>query len=212
MRAALYARVSTDQYVKGKNKNGEMVKRQDPEVQLIKLREFARNRRYEVVKEYTDRASGSNAYRPGFEDLMKAAFHREFDIILIVRLDRITRSLSNLLNIMEDLQRAKVDLIATDQSITLDSPTGKLMVHLLGAFAEWEKEIIRERVKDGLDKARIRGTKSGKAIGRPPTYSIEQLEQANQLLRNNPHISLSELSRRVGMDRKTLKRKLRPES
>jgi DNA invertase Pin-like site-specific DNA recombinase len=188
MRAALYARVSTEKDDR-KGENGETVKRQDPEVQLIKLREFAHNREYKVVKEYTDRASGSNAYRPGFEEMMKAAFHREFDIILIVRLDRITRSLSNLLSIMEELQRAKVDLIATDQSIALDSPNGKLMVHLLGAFAEWEKEIIRERVKDGMDKAKARGTKSGKPIGRMPSFSTTQLERGCQMRRDHPEMS-----------------------
>jgi len=208
MRAALYARVSTEKEDK-RGENGEAVKRQDPEVQLIKLREFARNRGYEVVKEYTDRASGSNAYRPDFEEMMRTAFRREFDVILIVRLDRITRSLSNLLNIMEELQRAKVDLIATDQSIALDSPTGKLMVHLLGAFAEWEKEIIRERVKDGMDKARAKGTKSGLPIGKPPSYTQEQLRQARALFEASPGISLAEISRVVGMDRKTLRRRLK---
>lgn len=207
MRAALYARVSTEKDDR-KGENGEMVKRQDPEVQLIKLREFAHNREYEIVKEYTDRASGSNAYRPGFEDMMKAAFRREFDIILIVRLDRITRSLSNLLNIMEDLQRARVDLIATDQSIALDSPTGKLMVHLLGAFAEWEKEIIRERVRDGMEKAKVRGTKSGRPIGRAPTFTDEQMSKAIHIKHSNPSIDWSELSKITGIDRRTLRRKI----
>lgn len=209
MKVALYARVSTDLTEDDlKTADGKVVFRQNPEVQLLKLREFARNRGYEVVAEYQDRASGSDPNRQQLEEMMRAAFRREFDAILIVRLDRITRSLSNLLSILQQLESAKVNLIATDQNIELSSPTGRLMVHLLGAFAEWEKEIIRERVKDGMAKARVKGTKSGLPIGRAPTYTKGQLEGARRLKAQEPGISWSELERRSGICRRTLKREL----
>ena len=107
------------------------------------------------MSQYQDR----EAAHPGGNNraMMQAAFRREFDTILIVRLDRITRSLANLLSMLEELEAAKVNLIATDQNIELSSPTGKLMVHLLGAFAEGEREIIQERVRDGLALARRAG-------------------------------------------------------
>jgi DNA invertase Pin-like site-specific DNA recombinase len=208
-RVALYARVSTNLDEKDlKNKDGEAVKRQDPEVQLIKLRRFAENHGWEVVAEYADRASGADDSRPEFDKMMKAAYKREFDVILVVRIDRIMRSLSNLLNVLNQLQEWKVGLHATDQQIDLSSPTGRLMVSILGALAEWEREIIRERILDGMDKARLKGTKSGRPIGRAPTYEPDDLREAKRLIREDPAISWSELSRRTGMDRKTLRRKL----
>lgn len=213
MRVALYARVSTSipQEIKNgdlKGKENEVVFRQDPEVQFLKLREFAKNRGYEIVAEYQDRASGSDPNRQQLEEMMKAAFRREFDTILIVRLDRITRSLSNLLSLLQELESAKVNLIATDQNIELGSATGRLMIHLLGAFAEWEREIMSERIKDGIAKARIRGTKSGLPIGKPPKYSKGQLKRAFALYDSDPGIPLAELSRQTGINRKTLRRKL----
>jgi DNA invertase Pin-like site-specific DNA recombinase len=200
-RAALYARVSTRATAAGDE-------RQDPEVQLSKLRQFAAARGYRIVAEYQDRASGADPRREQLEAMMQAAFRREFDTILIVRLDRITRSLANLLSMLEELEAAKVNLIATDQNIELSSPTGKLMVHLLGAFAEWEREIIQERVRDGLALAKKRGTRSGRPIGRPPSFSPKQWERAKAILQAEPEISYSELSRRTGMERRTLQRKV----
>mgnify|MGYP002408892201 FL=1 len=200
-RAAIYARVSTRATAAGDE-------RQDPEVQLVKLRQFAAARGYRIVAEYQDRASGADPRREQLEAMMKAAFRREFDTILIVRLDRITRSLANLLSMMEELEAAKVNLIATDQNIELSSPTGKLMVHLLGAFAEWEREIIQERVRDGIELAKRRGTRSGKPIGRPPAFIPKQWERAKAILREEPQISYSELARRTGIERRTLQRKV----
>lgn len=179
-KVAIYARVSTDTQIgELKNALGEDVKRQDLEVQVLKLKEFASNRGYEVIRIYRDRASGLDPNRKQLEEMMKAAFRHEFDAILIVRLDRITRSLTNLLDLMGQLDEAGVNLIATDQNIVLDSPTGKLTIHLLGAFAEWEREIISERVRDGMDKAKAKGTKSGNPIGRPPQLT-PRLNQSRQ--------------------------------
>jgi DNA invertase Pin-like site-specific DNA recombinase len=141
-----------------KDSSGEAVKRQDPEVQLIKLREFASNHGWEVVEEYVDRASGSDASRPSFDDMMAAAYRHEFDLILVVRIDRIMRSLVNLLNVLQTLQK-------------------------------W-----------------LKGTKSGKPIGREPSFTKEQLTLAESIRGANPEISWSELSRAAQIDRRTLRR------
>jgi len=123
MRVALYARVSTT--------HGE----QDPEVQLSKLRDFCRSRGYEIVKEYVDMKSGADPHRPALEEMMEDARRRRFEAIIIVRLNRITRSISNLLRIIEDLQAWNVGLICVDQPIETNSTTGRLMIHILTALA-----------------------------------------------------------------------------
>jgi DNA invertase Pin-like site-specific DNA recombinase len=97
--------------------DGEVVDRQNPEVQLIKLRAFAENHRWEKVAEYVDRASGKDTSRPEFDKMLGAAFRHEFDIILIVRIDRIMRSLKNLHDVLENLKEYKVKLMATDQHL-----------------------------------------------------------------------------------------------
>jgi DNA invertase Pin-like site-specific DNA recombinase len=96
--------------------------------------------------------------------MLKDARARQFDIILIVRIDRLARSTRHLLNILESLQGFGVDLVCTDQEIDTKSPAGKLLFTILGAVSELELDLIRERTKDGLARARAQG----KRIGRPP--------------------------------------------
>jgi DNA invertase Pin-like site-specific DNA recombinase len=95
--------------------DGEVVDRQNPVVQLIKLHAFVENHRWEKVAEYVGRASGKGTSRPEFDKMLGAAFRHEFDIILIVRIDRIMRSLKNLHDVLENLKEYKVKLMATDQ-------------------------------------------------------------------------------------------------
>jgi DNA invertase Pin-like site-specific DNA recombinase len=161
-RAALYARVSTPASSKRSTRDGDR-ERQNPETQLRKLREFAAARGWEVVAVYVDRLSGKDANRKALNDMMKAAFRREFDVILIVRLDRIMRSIANFVTINQQLTSYGVGLVCTDQMIDTTTPAGRLQQNLLVAFAEYEREMIRERVKDGLDRARA----EGKKLGRP---------------------------------------------
>jgi putative DNA-invertase from lambdoid prophage Rac len=162
MKVALYARVSTPKTDKKVTNEGDRM-RQDPETQLIKLRAFAAARGYEVSKEYVDRISGKDANRRALKSMMEAAFRHEFDAILIVRLDRIMRSLANFALINEQLSAAGVGLICTDQLIDTTTPAGRLQQNILAAFAEYEREAIRERVLDGIARARS----EGKKLGRP---------------------------------------------
>jgi DNA invertase Pin-like site-specific DNA recombinase len=150
MRVALYARVSRHD------------KDQNPENQLIKLRSFAERHQWTVYREYVDYASGAKPSRPQFDEMLRDARARRFDAIVIVRIDRLARSTRHLLNVLESLQGFGVDLICTDQEIDTKSPAGKLPFTVLGAVSELELDLIRERTKDGLARARAQGKRLGR--------------------------------------------------
>lgn len=149
MKAGLYARVSTTD------------KEQNPENQLMRLREYAQRQGWEY-EEFTDFLSGKDANRPGFSALLSRCKRREFDIIAVVRLDRMMRSVQNTLNVMDDLNAWGVRFLCLDQPIDTGTASGRFQLQMLAAVAEFEREQIRERVKDGL--ARARG--QGKILGR----------------------------------------------
>ena len=165
MKAALYARVSRAD------------KDQNPENQLIKLREYARNHGFVTYNEYVDHASGAQPSRPQLDRMLADARGHRFNAIIAVKLDRIGRSALNLLEILRDLEHDRIGLICTDQQIDTTIPMGKLLFTLLGAIAEFERELIRERTKDGLARA----IAQGKRLGRPPnparTDEIVRLRQ-----------------------------------
>lgn len=160
MIVALYARVSTD--------------KQDEQLQLPRLREYAARKGLEVYREYSDKASGKNADRPGWMALESDARRGEFDAVVVVKLDRIMRSLSQMLEVFESFHNMGIEIITLDQGpMNLTSPMGKLQARLLAMLAEWEREIISERTKEGLAARRAKGVK----LGRPkldefPTHTI----------------------------------------
>jgi DNA invertase Pin-like site-specific DNA recombinase len=152
LRVVLYARVSTSD------------KDQNPETQLMKLRTFAADRNMIVVGEFFDKASGTDPNRPKWKNEVKPLLRSgKADALVVVRLDRIMRSTKELLTFISDLEGWGRALICTDQPIETNTAVGRLMITLLGAFAEFEREIIAERVNDGLARAR----KEGKTLGRP---------------------------------------------
>lgn len=153
MYVALYARVSTDD------------KGQDPEVQLEVLRSLASSRGYQISREYVDYASGKDGNRPEFKLMMEAARKHEFDAIMALRVDRMMRSVINLRNTIEELQRFRVKLIFTDFEFDPDSPTSNLILNVISSIAEWERQIIAKRTSEGLEHARHKGS----ALGRPKT-------------------------------------------
>ncbi len=164
IKAALYARVSTDD------------KGQDNLNQLVKLREFAANRRFESAVEFVDTASAANDNRPGLDKMLKAAKKHEFDIIVIVRLDRMMRSVQNTIKIIKDLDRWKVELFVLDQNIDFGTASGRLQYEVLAAVAEFERELIRDRTIDGLNRAR----RQGKKLGRPRVSDEKASERTRQ--------------------------------
>jgi len=148
-RAAIYARVSLD--------DG----RQNLDAQLGPLREYVQRREWSAV-EFEDMASGSDRRRPGLDGLMKAARRREVDAVVVVKLDRLGRSLAHLVQTLDEFRSLGVDFIAVDQGIDTMTPMGRLMAGFLGAIAEFERDMNRERTMAGLAAARRRGVKLGR--------------------------------------------------
>ncbi len=150
-RIALYARVST--------RNN-----QDPEMQLAELREYAGRRAWQIVEEYVDQGvSGCKESRPALNRLMSDAHRRQFDAVLVWKIDRFGRSLKHLVNALADLAALGVAFISLRDNLDLSTPSGRLMFQIIGAMAEFERSLIQERVKAGLRAARNKG----RMLGRP---------------------------------------------
>lgn len=156
MRVAIYARVSTD----GQSVNS----------QIAELREVAQRRGWEVVQEYVDKGiSGAKGrdQRPALDALLKAATRGEFENVAAWSVDRLGRSLQHLVAGLGELQAAKVGLYLHKQGLDTSTPSGRAMFGMLGVFAEFEREMIRERVMAGIKSAKANGTKTGNPFGRP---------------------------------------------
>ena len=152
MKVALYARVSTSD--------------QNCAAQLQELGSYCITRTWDVYDRYVDAGiSGAKDRRPELDRLMKDAKSRRFDAVVVTKLDRFSRSLSHMVSQLEELQAAGVRFLAINQGIDTgkDNPTGRLMVHLLTSFAEFERDLIRERTCAGIVYARSQG----KRLGRP---------------------------------------------
>src|SRR5215470_17629579 len=149
-RAGIYVRVST----------GE----QDTGMQEQELKESAERRGWEV-KLYHDRGqSGAKESRPGLDVLLSDVRRRRIDVVMVWSLDRLARSLKQLLALAEEFHELGVDLCSHKQSIDTASPAGRLTYQVLGAVAEFEREMLRERVRSGIAQAR----RAGRKLGRPP--------------------------------------------
>jgi len=149
-RAALYLRVSTiDQH---------------PESQLHDLRGLAAQRGFEIVQEYTDRISGIKAKRPGLDQLMADARRGKFDIVLTWAFDRLARSVRHLLEVLDELNRLKVEFISFRENIDTGGPLGRALIVIIGAISELERNLIIERVRSGMRRAKL----EGRRLGRPP--------------------------------------------
>lgn len=157
-RVALYARVSTS--------SGQ----QNPEMQIRELREYAANRCWEIAGVYTDvGVSGSREQRPALSALMNDARKRQLDAVLVWKLDRFGRSLRHLVNALAELESLGVVFVSLRDNLDLGTPSGRLMFQIVGAMAEFERALIRERVRAGLNNAKAKG----KRLGRPKTYVDE---------------------------------------
>lgn len=155
-RVGLYARVSTDH--------------QSTENQLLELRAAAARMGWEVVEEFVDRGiSGAKGRkdRPRLDAMLKGVARKEFDIVAAWSVDRLGRSLIDLVGLLQELHSTGVDLYLHQQGINTTTPAGKALFGMMGVFAEFERGMIVERVKSGMARAKKNGTKSGNAIGRP---------------------------------------------
>lgn len=166
MRAALYLRVSTTD--------------QDTDRQERELRAVAAARGWQIVECYTDNGiSGAKGRekRPAFDQLHKDAARRKFDLVMAWSVDRLGRSLKDLVVFLGEMHSLGVELFLFQQALDTTTPAGKAMFQMLGVFSEFERAMIVERVRSGLAKAKAKGTRSGKPIGRPrvPKRKREQI-------------------------------------
>jgi DNA invertase Pin-like site-specific DNA recombinase len=162
-RAALYVRVSTT----NRSTRNQAVFEQNPEVQELPLRQMAEQRGWSVVRVYSDRMSGSKADRPGLNALMRDARRGAFDVVVVWRFDRFARSIEQLVLALAEFRTLGIDFVSSQEALDTSTPMGKAMFTIIGAMAELERNVIRERVVAGIEHARNHGTKSGAAIGRP---------------------------------------------
>jgi len=182
MKVALYARVSSR----------ESSERQNPENQLQNLRRRADWDEVEIYDEYIDFAPGSDPNRPALKKLMADMRAMRFRKVYIVRLDRITRSLVNLLSLIEEFQEKGVGLVCTEQDIRTDTSSGKLLIHFLGAIAEFERELISERTREGLERARAQGHLPGpKPIKIDMVLAKEMKDQGSNFIEISKHFGVS---------------------
>jgi DNA invertase Pin-like site-specific DNA recombinase len=137
---------------------------QNLDTQRLALLEYAKNRGFEIVEEYADHGfSGNKDRRPALDRLMKDARARRFDGILVARFDRFARSTKHLVTALEEFAALGIDFISLSESVDTSTPMGKMIFTVLGAVAELERNLIKERIAMGLDRAR----KEKKVLGRP---------------------------------------------
>ena len=166
-RIAIYARVSTD--------------KQTCENQLQELRVIAERMNYTIVSEFVDNGiSGMKTRqdRPALDQLMKSATQRKFDMVMCWSIDRLGRSLQNLVEILNELQAMKIDLFFLQQGMDTSTPSGRMIFSVFGAIGEFERNLIRERVIAGQKRAVANGVKMGR-----PSKMNDGMRSAIQLLR-----------------------------
>ena len=149
-RVALYLRVSTlDQH---------------PETQLYDVRQLAQQRGFQIEHEYTDKISGTRARRPGLDQLLADARRGKFDVVMVWAFDRMARSVKHLLEVLDELNHLNIEFISFRENIDTGGALGRAVVVIIGAIAELERNLIIERVRAGLRRARL----EGRHIGRQP--------------------------------------------
>lgn len=146
---AIYARVSTD--------------KQNVSMQIRELKQYAKKRQWKLFKEYIDSGySGKTNKRPQFQKMLEDAQKRKFDVLLVWKLDRLSRSMKDLVSTLDRMGELGIDFVSYQNNMDTTTSTGKLIFHVLGAVAEFEREIISERIKAGLRNAKSKGKKLGR--------------------------------------------------
>ena len=188
-RAAIYARVST------------VDERQDPETQLPQLREYAERRGFPVAREYVDHASGSRNDRGQYRAMLEAARRRQFDALLVWRYDRFARSLRELVNALSEFEGLGIDFVSYNEGADTTTPQGKLLFGIMASLAKFERSLIAERVKAGMQRAKAQG----KHTGRPALPSLTRA-RIEELLRQRPPLSLRTIAKSAGVSPETVRK------
>lgn len=188
-RAGLYARVSTND-------------QQTLSMQSRAMREYASRRGWTIAVTVREVGSGADK-RQAREKLLEAARRRELDVVLVWRLDRWGRSVTDLLASLQELEHLGVSFVSLTEALDLTTPAGRAMAGLLAIFAEFEREILGERTRAGIAHAR----QNGKRLGRPMTAGLRATE-IRKLYRAG--ISKAEIARRLQIGRTSVRRILKP--
>jgi len=187
MKVGIYARVSThDQQTLG--------------LQVKAMRQYARQRKWNIALTIEDVGSGASE-RPERDALMRAARRREIDLILVWRLDRWGRSLADLVVTLKELGELGVGFVSLSEALDLTTPSGRAMAGMLAVFAEFEREILRERVRAGIAQARL----EGRAHGRPKSAALKEKEVKKLYAKG---VSKSEIARQLQIARTSVRRRL----
>jgi len=185
---AIYARVSTD--------------KQKVDMQLRELREYVTRSGWTVYEEFIDQnATGTHTKRPAFQAMLAAARQKQFSTLLVWKLDRLSRSLKDLINTLDELGSLGIDFVSYDNHLDTSTPTGKLVFQVVGAVAEFEKDIIRDRVVAGLATARAKG----KRLGRPP-LPPHLYDQAVAMRADG--LSFKKIGKALGIDEGTIRKRM----
>ena len=165
VRAAVYARVSTN--------NG-----QNPEMQLAELRAYCQRRGWKLVEEFVDVGiSGAKERRPALDRLLSHCRRRSVDAVVVYRYDRFARSLRHLVNALEEFRALGIDFISLHEGVDTSTPNGRLVFGIFASIAEFERELIRDRVKSGLAAAKAKGKRLGRPRVNPDVARINQLRR-----------------------------------
>ncbi len=182
--AALYMRVSSvDQH---------------PETQLYDLRAMAQQRGFRIVTEYTDKISGTKARRPGLDDLLRDARRGRFQVVLVWASDRIARSVRHFLEVLDELNHLSIEFVSFRENLDTGGPLGRAVVIIIGAIAELERNLIVERVRAGMRRARL----EGRHIGRRPL----DIDRAAVLRERASGQSLTQIAKSFQISRATVSR------
>jgi len=185
-RVGIYLRVSTQD--------------QNTEIQKGELQRFAEARGWASVRVYEDKATGTNANRPALKEMLRDARKRVIDVIVVWKLDRFARSLKDLVTMLQELSELGVEFVALKDNIDLTTSSGRLMMHMIGAFAEFEASLIRERVRAGIANARAKG----KRLGRPSFRDDDRI----RALRGRG-LSIRQVAAKAGVSKASVQRALK---
>jgi DNA invertase Pin-like site-specific DNA recombinase len=190
-RAVIYARTSTvDQHT---------------ENQIYDLEQLARQRGLEIIKVYRDQVSGTRARRPGLDQLLSDARQGKFDVLLVWACDRLARSVSHFLQVLDELGHLNIEFISYREQLDTTGPLGRAVVVIISAIAELERSLIVERVRAGLRRAKL----EGRRLGRPPLI----VDREAVLHDREQGMSISQLAKQHGIAETSVRRLLRqPES
>ena len=179
---------------------------QDLEVQIDKIKGYCNYKDYDLIRIYTDKASGKNLERPGFQEMLSMIKNQNNPLnigaIVVYRMDRISRSTRDMINLAEDLQELGVQFVSLTENIDTTTKEGRFFAHLISAFAELERNTIADRIADGKAAALARGVKFGrKPVILPIKEICLQIEKLD--------VPLAVLARKHGVSRQTLYNKKR---